>query len=343
MTHKAPSQVVACAAVLLLLAAGGAGAQEKQDKDEKPTAESPPVAALVNGEPIYVAELNANYESIAKERQLGAARANRSKAELLTQLINRRLATQALERSGTLVSAKELDDGMKQFEAQLRQQNKGMTVEQFARARGVSIDSLRKDLFWQLAWDRYLDRNLADALEGYFERNKKDLDGTLVRASHILFRPDKYNETQAQVEARAEKVRAEIEAGKISFEDAAKQYSAGPSRERGGDLGFFPRRNVMIESFAKAAFALEKGELSQPVTTAFGTHLILATDVKPGTLVWTQVIPEIKALASAELLDTMSEREREKAKIEYTGLTPYFDPQTEELVVPDDRGQAGNK
>jgi parvulin-like peptidyl-prolyl isomerase len=327
--HSAPSATVAIAALAWLWAAA-AGAQ---NPNAQPPAESPPIAAVVNGEPIYVAELEIHYESIVKQRQLDPARANRSKAEILHQLINRELAMQVLERVGTLVSAKEIDDGVKQLETQLRQKRK-LSLEQFARSRGITVESLRKDLFWRLAWDRYLERHLAEALEGYFEKHKKDLDGTEVRASHILVRPDKYSDTAAQLAAQAQKIRAAIEAGKITFEDAAQKFSAGPSRDRGGDLGFFPRKGVMLEGFAKVAFALEKGELSQPVNTVFGTHLIRVTDIKPGTRQWTQVIPEIRSLASAELLDTMADAERQKAKIEFSGQTPYFKPDTGQLVVP---------
>lgn len=307
-------------------------AQEAEKKKSEPPADSPPIAAVVNGEPLYLAELESKYASVAKERGLDTARTQRSKAEMLDQLINRRLATQALERVGKLVTDKEMEAGLKKMEIDLRK--KKVNLQQYARAMGVSENTIRKDLFWQLAWDRYLDRNLADALEEYFDRHKKELDGTQVRASHILLRPEKFSDTPAQLAAQAAKLRAAVEAGKITFEQAALKFSAGPSREHGGDLGFFPRHGVMAEEFAKAAFALDKGQLSQPVETAFGTHLIRLTDVKPGTLQWTQVVPQIKALASAELLDDIALRERKTAKIEFTGLAPYFRTDDHELVLP---------
>lgn len=87
-----------------------------------------------------------------------------------------------------------------------------------------------------------------------------------VKASHIL----------VKTKEEAEKIREEILAGK-SFEDAAIEYSLCPSGKRGGDLGFFGR-NVMVPEFDHAAFELNVGELSQPVNTNFGWHLILVTD-----------------------------------------------------------------
>ena len=90
---------------------------------------------------------------------------------------------------------------------------------------------------------------------------------TEVKASHILV-------------ATAEEAKAlynEIKNGK-DFAEAAKEYSKCPSGQAGGDLGFFPR-GVMVKPFEDAAFSLKQGELSEPVQTQFGWHLILITGV----------------------------------------------------------------
>lgn len=325
------SRIVTCVGCIVGLAAAAAPAQDQDGGKKNP--QGPPVAVLVNGDPIYVAELESHYNATANRQRLNPARADRTKAEFLLQLISRRLIAQALERAGSYVEPGEIEKQMEQVAAQIRQQHR-VSLEQYAQARGVTVESLKVELFWRFAWDRYLDRHLADALEGHFNKHRKDLDGTEVRASHIVLRPEKYSETQAQIDARAKKIREEIESGKITFEEAARKYSAGPSRAQGGDLGFFPRRGAMAEEFAKVAFALNKGELSQPLTTVFGTHLIRVTDVKPGLRQWTEVIPETKALAAADLFEQFAKQELEKAKIEYTGNTPHFKPGTDELVVP---------
>ena len=88
-----------------------------------------------------------------------------------------------------------------------------------------------------------------------------------VRASHVLVR----------TEDEAKKLREDINAGKISFEDAARQISLCPSGHEGGDLGFF-KRGVMVKPFEDAAFAMKEiGEVSEPVETQFGWHLIQLT------------------------------------------------------------------
>jgi parvulin-like peptidyl-prolyl isomerase len=294
---------------------------------------SPPIAAVVNGEPVYVATLEAKYIDLAKRQGPGFKPSDKMKAEMLAGLVKRQLIVQALARDKTLVQPDELDRQIAQTAVQIKKDH-GVTLEKYAQLRGLTIESLRKELSWKLVWDRYLDRHLSDALEGYFNKHKQDVDGTEVRASHILLRPERYNETTAQIVARANRIRQEVESGKVTFEEAAAKYSVGPSRDKGGDLGFIPRHGVMVPNFTNAAFELEKGEISEPVTTSFGTHLIRVTEIKPGTRQWTEVIPQIKTLASADLFDELAAQEFRKAKIEYTGETPYFKQDTEELVVP---------
>lgn len=88
-----------------------------------------------------------------------------------------------------------------------------------------------------------------------------------VRASHVL----------VKTKDEAKKLREDINAGKISFEDAARQISLCPSGHEGGDLGFF-KRGVMVKPFEDAAFAMKEiGEVSEPVETQFGWHLIQLT------------------------------------------------------------------
>lgn len=88
-----------------------------------------------------------------------------------------------------------------------------------------------------------------------------------VRASHVL----------VKTEDEAKKLREDINAGKISFEDAARQISLCPSGHEGGDLGFF-KRGGMVKPFEDAAFAMKEiGEVSEPVETQFGWHLIQLT------------------------------------------------------------------
>ena len=91
---------------------------------------------------------------------------------------------------------------------------------------------------------------------------------TQVRASHIL----------VKTEEEALKLKEEIENGK-SFAQIAKEVSLCPSGQNGGDLGYFTK-GQMVKPFEDAAFSMKTGEISNPVQTQFGYHLIQLTDKK---------------------------------------------------------------
>ena len=74
----------------------------------------------------------------------------------------------------------------------------------------------------------------------------------------------------------AQELRAKIVKGE-SFANLAKEYSIDVSKKRGGDLGFFGR-GIMVSEFEKAAFALQKGQVSDVVKTQFGYHIIKRLD-----------------------------------------------------------------
>jgi peptidyl-prolyl cis-trans isomerase C len=95
-----------------------------------------------------------------------------------------------------------------------------------------------------------------------------------VRASHILRSADGRGKEEALKEI--EDLKEQIDDG-ADFADLAKANSECPSGSSGGDLGSFGR-GAMVPEFDKAAFAMEVGEVSSPVETDFGYHLIQRTE-----------------------------------------------------------------
>ena len=89
-----------------------------------------------------------------------------------------------------------------------------------------------------------------------------------IRASHILV---------SSLDL-AKKLKKNIDGG-AEFSDVAKKYSICPSSANGGDLGYF-EKGQMVKEFEVVAFSLDVGEVSNPVRTEFGYHLILVTDKK---------------------------------------------------------------
>ena len=88
-----------------------------------------------------------------------------------------------------------------------------------------------------------------------------------VRASHIL----------VKTRAEAIQIRKAIDDG-ASFEEYAREYSLCPSGQKGGDLGYFSR-GQMVQPFEDEAIELPVGVVSTPVGTQFGWHLIYLTDI----------------------------------------------------------------
>ncbi|SPT76313.1 peptidyl-prolyl isomerase [Bacillus cereus] len=90
-----------------------------------------------------------------------------------------------------------------------------------------------------------------------------------MKANHILIKD----------EAAAKKVKEELGQGK-SFEELAQQYSEDTvSKEKGGDLGYFTA-GKMVKEFEEAAYKLKKDEVSEPVKSQFGSHIIKVIDIK---------------------------------------------------------------
>lgn len=111
-----------------------------------------------------------------------------------------------------------------------------------------------------------------EALRSRYDTLVKDLEGkTEIHARHIL----------VKTEEQAKKLRKRLDKKELSFAKLAEQTSLDTnSAAKGGDLGYFTP-GQMIPEFDKAAFALKKGEISQPVKTNFGWHIIKLEDSRP--------------------------------------------------------------
>jgi peptidyl-prolyl cis-trans isomerase C len=126
-----------------------------------------------------------------------------------------------------------------------------------------------------------------------------------VRARHIL----------VQTEKDANDVLARLSKGE-KFEDIAKQVSLDGSKDYGGDLGYFASEE-MVPEFSKAAFNLKVGEISQPVKTDYGWHVIKVEDRKQGgAQPFDQVKAGIKAVLMRKKVQDVVSELRKQAKIE---------------------------
>jgi parvulin-like peptidyl-prolyl isomerase len=302
------------------------------------------VAATVNGDPILVGEVKFAINTTLQQLGPSAVAVPAMEAQVLNQLIDQRLIESFLKNAGKAPTPEEIEAEVDRLKRKVQQE--GTTYESFLAGRSMTDATLRDRLTWGIGWPKYARAELNDdALSKFFDEHRQRYDGGEVRASHILFRIEGSRDAAAAeaVMEQAAEIRQQIADGKLTFEDAAARYSAGPSRLRGGDQGFFPRQGLMVEPFADAAFSLKPGEISEPVRTPFGVHLIKVTETKPGQLTWKDARQRVETDAVRTLFQDLGKQQREGAKIEFTGKMPYRELETGKLISPDDAAPAPAK
>jgi parvulin-like peptidyl-prolyl isomerase len=281
------------------------------------SAQSPPVTvAMIDGEPITAAEVERELAAAYPNRKLEGSERLALLARARDQVIDRRLALRRLARQGEAATSADVDHALARLEKQVTDQGQNL-AEHYERL-GITRDAVRQTLLWQLSWQAYLARHLTDDnLAKYFERNRRDFDGTELKVAHILLKADGDDSAaRALATKEAEALRAQITGSKLSFADAARQHSSGPSAKAGGDIGWIARREPMPETFSAAAFALKPGDVSPPVETTFGIHLIQVLEVKPGTKTWQEAADRLKPAATLFLFRRLAEQERMTTKVE---------------------------
>ncbi|NMA64935.1 MAG: foldase [Clostridiaceae bacterium] len=137
---------------------------------------------------------------------------------------------------------------------------------------GITMEEMKQDLERYLKIVKLIEPRIKitdEEIISYFEENKADLDQEeQVEASHIL----------VEDEETAKEIKKLLDEGG-DFAALAKEHSIDGSASSGGELGYFGR-NRMVEEFETAAFALQPGQISEPVKSQFGYHIIKVTDRK---------------------------------------------------------------
>jgi peptidyl-prolyl cis-trans isomerase C len=233
-------------------------------------------------------------------------------------LIDDLLMQQFLRKYGPQLEANEVSKKLAELEESLKKQNK--TIQDFLKETGQSETQLRTNILNMLQWSMFVKQRLTDEdLKRYYEENKEYFDRIVVRASHIVFRVSATaSDTEREaVRAKLLALRQDIETGKIDFADAAKKNSQCASAPNGGDIGYFPRKMTVEEAFAKAAFALKVGQMSDVVQTDYGLHLIKVTDRKPGQPSdFSKMKDEVREMCIEEMRMALLTHQRKTAHVE---------------------------
>jgi peptidyl-prolyl cis-trans isomerase C len=240
--------------------------------------------ALVNGEVITLGELEAVLKlSGPTPVQLPEEQQRHHRMEALGMLIDEVLMRQFLTKNAPPVPEAEVGKRVAELEAGLKRQ--GKSLQELCREINKTEAQVRADIAHGIQWANYSRARVTEAdARKYYDEYRDFFDKVTVRASHIVLRvPAGTPEAErAQARAKLTELRAQLVAGKLDFAEAAKAHSQDPSAQKGGDLGWFPRLWVFDDAFARPAFALQVGQISDVVQTDYGLHLIKVTDRKPG-------------------------------------------------------------
>ena len=196
---------------------------------------------------------------------------------VLERMIDRIAMEKYLDKVKAPDAKKETAEQIKGMRADIKERF-GKTLDGFLADTKQTYEEFEKEVEYHVRMMNYLKTRITEKeIKEYFEKNKGRMNTqATVRASHILIKSD---EPDTEALKKIKEIKAKIDAG-ADFAEMAKEYSTCPSGAGGGDLNYFPRKGAMVEPFAKAAFGLKVGQISDPVKTRFGYHLIKVTDKK---------------------------------------------------------------
>lgn len=255
------------------------------------------VVLKVNGEPVTQGEIN-QVTRVLMQRQLQqmSGQGRQVDADALSQarqaveedardqVINVTLMNQQIQKHIDEVDPAKIEEQIAQIRESLNEQ--GQSLETLIEQNpNYTMDQLRERISYQLAMRKAVEAHQGEIevteeeMKTYFENHKGEMGRPAeVSARHILLKtPEEASaEQEDEVRGKAQQLAEEARGGG-DFAELAKEHSEGPSSSRGGELGFFQRHGQMVEPFAEAAWALEVGEVSDPVKTGFGYHVIKLT------------------------------------------------------------------
>jgi parvulin-like peptidyl-prolyl isomerase len=319
--------------------------------------------AIVNGEAIMYSEFEKTINPVMEQYKQSIPAGEQSEAKikefkqkLLDQMIDDRLLRQIAKEKKIVVTKRELEEGIKQvksrfsgdedFQAELKKED--LTEAKFSKRIEEQlmvmklIESEMKTKAKQPSdkdikdyYDKIITKMSGKSL-GLDEKEEADIESLAkyfkrlsseqVRAKHILVKLDK-NASMTEKSAalsRIKRIREEYVKGE-SFDKLAEKNSEDTgSAAKGGDLGYFTKGD-MVPEFEKAAFSLNVGEVSEPILTDFGYHIIRVEEKKAAkTLAFDDVKNDLKELlyqkSAQKYYESWIKEQRAKANIKVNAL-----------------------
>ena len=265
-----------------------------------PKFELPASVATVEGKEIKREELEQAFKTMAERQNIPAdAVPEDQRSQVYHMLLDNLIVSRLLEKrsADVKVDDKEVATTFDRIKAKYGTDEE---LKKQVEANGESIDGLKENIRKSLQQQHWVDSQIKDSptvtdadAEKFYKQNPDQFQQPeQVRASHILIKvaTDAKPEVVVEKEKAAQAVLKRVKGGE-DFGKVAQEVSEDPgSKVKGGDLDFFTK-DKMVPEFAEAAFALKKDEISEPVRSDFGYHIIKLTDRKQ---------PEVTPLAEVK-------------------------------------------
>lgn len=248
--------------------------------------------AVVNGERIKRWELDRRLENIWG-------------AETLARMIEEKLVKKEGEKEKIKLTKKEID---KKIDELIKRFGTKAKFEEMLKESNMNMDNVREQIALGIILEKLASKKISEKdLKDFYEKYKSTFFETpeQIRCRHIL----------VNSEDEAKDILRRLKKGE-DFVTLAKEKSTDPgTKDKGGDLGFF-RRGQMDPEFDKVAWSLKEGEISNPVKTRFGYHIIKMegkTARKMST--FEESKEKVKSMVSSEKIEEVVKNLKEKAKI----------------------------
>jgi parvulin-like peptidyl-prolyl isomerase len=275
--------------------------------------------ATVNGESIAQWELDMALAHAPKPPMgLSDVQKKVVQRQLLALMIDELLLQQFLKKNVPAPEPAVIQQRMAELEKSLAAKQK--TLADYCKDTGQTEPQLRTRITTVVQWNAYARKKVSDEdAKRYYEANKDMFDGITVRASHVFLKLSANADAKQQqtVLQQLQTIQREALQGR-DFAELAKKYSQDDATAaRGGDLGYFPQRAADPDPFVRTASTMRVGQLSEPVRTDYGYHLIKLTDRKAGKpTTYDEMKEESRLMCVDDLRLSVITEQRKAAKIE---------------------------
>ncbi|MCK9525544.1 MAG: peptidylprolyl isomerase [Limnochordia bacterium] len=280
MFHKMRAKMKAVVIIVIVAMAGGglwaAASYFFGDRQQVP-AEAAAVVATVNGQAIsawdlYQVFMNQLQQVEAQQGTLPGRAYEAVRYQALDLLVGSLVLNQEIAKRNFTASKAEVDAELQRIIDMFPSEEEYKAQLQYS---GMTEDVLRSQLGEELKYDKLTKEIIGDLPVSEDEIRQAFEE---VRTSHILIRPDGQSEEDwGEAEKQAREIFSQVTVD--NFAELAETLSADGSAVQGGDIGFVPRGATVAE-YEAVAFSLAVGEISEPVRSTYGYHIITVTERK---------------------------------------------------------------